>query len=194
MKVTVIEDQIDLERLEGLIHKNLQAFYAVGRALMDIRDKELYLIKNGGEYQTFEAYCKGIWDFSRSRAYQLMESVEVRDNLLTQTTLEPANEKQQIRTLAKLGPDQQREAWQRAVETAPDGKVTAAHVYKIVKSMTFTEPVEEPEQKQEETEILSEAMIFADIAIRKLGRIMMDDPKRQEALLKVSEWISENLK
>jgi len=52
MKVTVIEDQIDLERLEGVIHKNLQAFYAVGRALMDIRDKELYLIKNGGEYQT----------------------------------------------------------------------------------------------------------------------------------------------
>jgi len=54
MKVTVIEDQIDLERLEGVIHKNLQAFYAVGRALMDIRDKELYLIKNGGEYQTME--------------------------------------------------------------------------------------------------------------------------------------------
>jgi len=192
MKVSVIEDQQDLERLEGMIHKNLQSFYAVGRALMDIRDKELYLLKNGGEYQTFEAYCKGVWDFSRSRAYQLMESVDVRDNLLTQDTLEPLNEKQ-IRPLAKLEPDQQREAWQKAVETAPDGKVTAAHVYKIVKSMTVTEPVEEMEQKQDESEIPSEAMIFADIAIKKLERIMMDDPKRKEALLKVSEWISKNL-
>jgi len=193
MKVSVIEDQQDLERLEGMIHKNLQSFYAVGRALMDIRDKELYLLKNGGEYQTIEAYCKGVWDFSRSRAYQLMESVDVRDNLLTQDTLEPLNEKQ-IRPLAKLEPDQQREAWQRAVETAPDGKVTAAHVYKIVKSMTVPEPVKEPEQKQEETEIPSEAMIFAEVAIRKLERIMTDDPKRKEALLKVSEWISQHLK
>jgi hypothetical protein len=40
--------------------------------------------------------------------------------------------------LAKLkdDPNKQREAWQRAVETGPDGKVTAAHVYKIVKGMT----------------------------------------------------------
>jgi len=34
----------------------------------------------------------------------------------------------QLRPLARLEPDQQREAWQKAVETAPEGKVTAAHV------------------------------------------------------------------
>ena len=38
----------------------------------------------------------------------------------------------QLRPLARLEPDQQREAWQKAVETAPEGKVTAAHVAKIV--------------------------------------------------------------
>ena len=31
---------------------------------------------------------------------------------------------------------QQREAWQRAVETAPNGKVTAAHVQDVVNSIT----------------------------------------------------------
>jgi len=36
----------------------------------------------------------------------------------------------QLRPLTKLRnkPDQQREAWQKVVETAPEGKVTAAHV------------------------------------------------------------------
>jgi len=30
---------------------------------MEIRDRELYKIKNGGEYETFEAYAEagGIW-------------------------------------------------------------------------------------------------------------------------------------
>jgi CHASE3 domain sensor protein len=54
----------------------------------------------------------------------------------------PANE-YQIRPLVKLSPDQQREAWQQAVATAPDGKVTAAHVAKIVKEMTAETPAKD---------------------------------------------------
>ena len=44
----------------------------------------------------------------------------------------------QLRPLTKLrdNPDQQREAWQKAVETAPEGKVTAAHVANVVKEVT----------------------------------------------------------
>lgn len=41
----------------------------------------------------------------------------------------------QLRPLSKLEPQQQRDAWAKAVETAPDGKVTAAHVSKVVKEM-----------------------------------------------------------
>lgn len=38
----------------------------------------------------------------------------------------------QLRPLAALPPDEQREAWERAVETAPGGKVTGAHVAAVV--------------------------------------------------------------
>lgn len=54
----------------------------------------------------------------------------------------------QLRPLSKLDPDQQREAWQQAVATAPDGKVTAAHVYRIVKEMTHPEPPPKPKLNQ----------------------------------------------
>jgi hypothetical protein len=40
------------------------------------------------------------------------------------------------RPLIFLPPDKQPEAWQQAVDTAPDGKVTAAHVASVVKEMT----------------------------------------------------------
>ena len=61
----------------------------------------------------------------------------------------------QLRPLAKLrdNPDQQREAWAKAVETAPEGKVTAAHVQKVVRGMTEPEKpkriINQPIIKQE---------------------------------------------
>ena len=59
MEVTIMQNKQDLERLEDVIQNNIGSFYVMGRALMEIRNNELYKIKNGGEYQTFEAYCKG---------------------------------------------------------------------------------------------------------------------------------------
>lgn len=40
----------------------------------------------------------------------------------------PISERQ-LRSIAKLEPQQQREAWAKAVETAPDGKVTASAMH-----------------------------------------------------------------
>jgi len=80
------------------------------------------------------------WDFARRTAYQFIDSVKVIDNVrnCAQTEVLPINESQ-TRPLARLEPEKQKEAWQRAVETAPNGKVTADHVYKIVKGMRETE-------------------------------------------------------
>jgi hypothetical protein len=43
--------------------------------------------------------------------------------------------------VTKLEPQQQLIAWQKAVENAPDGKVTAARVYKVVKEMKYAEKI-----------------------------------------------------
>lgn len=139
MELTIVRNREELAKLEEVIQRNIGAFYEVGRALMEIRDKGLY--KDVLGFDTFEAYCKERWDFSRRHAYRFIEAVEVIENVSESDTKHPIN-LEQTRPLAHLDADQQRIAWKQAVETAPEGKVTAAHVYKIVKGMT--EPDHKP--------------------------------------------------
>ena len=91
---------------------------------MEIRDNELYRDVLG--YQTFEEYCRVKWDMGRNYANKLISSANVITNVGTIVPITPATESQ-TRPLARLEPEKQKEAWQRAVETAPNGKVTADH-------------------------------------------------------------------
>jgi len=156
MENAIARNTTELEQLEGVIQKNIGAFYEVGRALMEIRDKGLYRDVLG--YDTFEAYCKHRWDFNRAHAYRLMDSVKVINNVSESETKQPIN-LEQTRPLSKLEPAQQRTAWQKAVETAPDGKVTAAHVSKVVKEITGEQPkpyVLKPHEPIIKQELISE--------------------------------------
>ena len=134
MELAFLKDRNRLEELEEVINRNLQSFYEVGRALMEIRDNELYKLKNGGSYSTFDAYCKSQWSMSKVHAYRFIDSVNVIDNLKSNQLVTPSAESQ-TRPLARLEPEQQKEVWQRAVETAPDGRVTARHVESIVREV-----------------------------------------------------------
>lgn len=93
----------------------------------------------------------------------------------------------QLRPLAKLEPAQQREAWQRAVATSPDGKVTAAIVSQVVKGMTTPAAATLPPH------IVTEAMGIVTFIISHLGRIREDDPLRDAALIKIIKWCNENI-
>jgi hypothetical protein len=121
----------DLERLEGIIQKNLGSFVEMGRALMEIRDGELYSKVRG--IANFATYCKQRWDFKRTYAFYMIESAMVIDNVHN-CEQKPTSESQ-CRPLINLEPDEQRKVWQMAVDTAKDGKVTAAHVAKVVGEM-----------------------------------------------------------
>ena len=190
MENAITKNTVELEQLESVIKQNIGAFYEVGRALMEIRDKGLYRDVLG--FDTFEAYCKSRWDFNRAHAYRLMDSVKVINNVSESETKKPVN-LEQTRPLAKLEPDQQRQAWQKAVETAPDGKVTAAHVSKVVKEITGEQP--KPYiLKQSQPTIPEHAVYFAQIAISQLERISDDDPTRGKALNMVENWIKQNRK
>lgn len=127
-------------------------------------------------------------EFQSSQAY-LYRQLEAAQ---TEKVISPIGEKKeipesQLRPLTKLkdNPEQQREAWKKAVETAPEGKVTAAHVSKVVKAMTAP-----PKSKEEPKthRMVSEAMGIAEFAIVHLERIRRDDPDRNEALQKVIRW------
>lgn len=191
MENAITKNSVALEELENTIKKNIGAFYEVGRALMEIRDKGLY--KDVLGFDTFEAYCKARWAFTRQTAYQFIDSAKVIENVSHGLQIPaPVNERQ-TRPLARLEPEQQRQAWQKAVNTAPDGKVTAAHVSKVVKEITGEQP--KPYiLKQSQPTIPEHAVYFAQIAISQLKRISDDDPTRQKALNMVVDWINKNRK
>ena len=127
-ELSVVEVQ-RLEALESVIDAGMQTFVHVGNALLEIRDNRLYR----RTHRTFEEYCRERWEFSSSRARRLIDAAEVVENLksVPMGTLLPSVERQ-ARPLTSLPPEQQPAVWQRAVETAPNGKITQAHVQAVV--------------------------------------------------------------
>lgn len=120
-------ERSELDQYEAIIERGLQTFYEVGQALIEIRDKQLYR----ADYSTFESYCNERWEMSGRRAYQLIDASLVFNNVNNSSHTPPATEAH-TRPLVNLQPEQQRQAWNTAVETAPAGKVTAAHVQRVV--------------------------------------------------------------
>jgi hypothetical protein len=121
---------------EAQIERGLQTFYDVGTALLAIRDQRLYR----ATFATFEAYCRERWGMAASRARQLISAAEVvRD--VGSVTIVTLSHESQARPLAAVPPSERAEVWQEAVDTAPNGKVTAAHVQQVVDRRRELEPI-----------------------------------------------------
>ncbi len=102
-----------LAHLEAVIHKYRQDFYAVGKALNEIRDARHYQKLS---FKTFERYVNVRWDLSKSQAYRLIEAFAVIDNLSPIGDVLPKNEAQ-ARPLTSLDPHSQRKAWRGFLKT-----------------------------------------------------------------------------
>lgn len=128
--ILTVTESTEYEQQEAIIHHGFKTFVEVGSALMAIRDKRLYR----QDFGTFEDYCQERWGIGRGPANYLIAGSMAAGNLVSMET-KPTNERQ-VRPLAKLSPDIQREVWQEAVDTAPNGKVTGAHVAMVVQART----------------------------------------------------------
>jgi hypothetical protein len=143
---------------EATIERGLNSFVEVGRALTAIRDGGLYTDVD----DTFDGYCKKRWNIGRHRAYQLIESAGVVDNLSTLKDVPAPENEAQARVLASIeGERKQADVWSKAVETAPKGndgkpKVTAAHVRKVADEVSAPKPkpVEKPATEPEPAKLL----------------------------------------
>src|ERR1700747_640233 len=133
-----LDQEIRLQELEESIEEGLKTFIEVGNALLEIRDAKLYRQMQS----TFEECCRERWSMTDRRARQLIDSAEVIGNLKTGTIVPLPASESVTRPLTGLGPKDQRSAWEEAVKTAPNGKVTAKHVAKIIENMDPVEPVQ----------------------------------------------------
>ena len=125
-----LDERSRLYQLEETIRQGLNTFVDVGNALLEIRDKRLYR----QDYSTFEDYCNKQWNMARRTAYQLIDAAEVVENVRNCAQILPTNESQ-ARPLASLEPEEQIQAWQRVIEKAPEGKITAAIVLEAAKEI-----------------------------------------------------------
>lgn len=145
--VVVVEDEIKplsvreekrLEQLEDVVIKGFKARIEQGLALEEIQRLELWR----GKAPTFEKYCKDLFDLAKASVYRFINAAKVIENVSNWRLynggdvieMVPQNEAQ-ARPLTQLKrPEQQIAVWRAAVETAPNGKVTASHVSKVVKA------------------------------------------------------------
>ncbi len=153
MRQLSLFEETSLERDEAIIERGLESFVEVGTALLHIRDNTLYQ----KTHDTFEDYFRKRWGMTRPRAYQLMDAAEVVSNLSKNLDISPPQTESHAQPLASLPPDQQREVWGRAVDTAPNGKMTAAHVKQVKAEMTapatiVVDDVEDEEPPPTETQ------------------------------------------
>lgn len=129
------------------------AFYEAGKALRELRDKRLYR----STHKTFEEYCKDRFGFERRHPYRLIDGADIVDNLIQMcpngTQILPTSERQ-VRPLTKLEREEQRQAWQMALEQA-GGKVPTGNIVKdIVQRIRERTKVPNPYQVGEVCRIL----------------------------------------
>ncbi|HAX77258.1 MAG TPA: hypothetical protein DCY88_15845 [Cyanobacteria bacterium UBA11372] len=144
------EERERLNQLEVIVEQGLQTFYEVGKALIEIRDRKLYRESQ----KTFEDYCRYRWSIGRQRAYQFISAAQVMENLSTNGRQIPTSERQ-VRPLSGLSPELQREIWQEALESAPNGIPSGAIVQSLVdKKLSSGKMVQEVESSPSELEQL----------------------------------------
>jgi hypothetical protein len=129
--LTTTEQQL-FRSCEETIKEGLEKFYAVGTALLAIRDQKLYR----AEYTSFEEYCQERWDMVRRQADRLILAKGVADELRKSAVL-PSTESQ-VRPLLKLPAGKRLPAWERAVASAGGRRVTARLVEEAARETPLT--------------------------------------------------------
>ncbi|MBU1564256.1 MAG: hypothetical protein KJ630_01345 [Proteobacteria bacterium] len=120
-----------------------QAYIEIGETLEEIFRLKLYK----STHHCFADYSRDVLDIAKRTAEQYIDAIAVVRNLQAiehKVDSEkvrncalfslPKNESQ-ARALVGLTPEEQRQAWISSLETAPEGKITAAHIRKTVREI-----------------------------------------------------------
>lgn len=127
-----------LRELESEIRRELRGFLVVGAAFLEIREKKLYKLK----FDTFEDYCKKVWDITERMFRYISDGYKVVENLnkCSEFRLRPSREAQ-VRPMVRLKPQQQVMVWKIALERCPeDQEPTASLIIDVVAEVAPPKP------------------------------------------------------
>jgi hypothetical protein len=162
----------ELAECEAVLREDLAAFIRVGRALLKIREGELYR----DSYSTFEEYCREAWGLSRTYAFGHIEAAKVVDNLQRFDIAELPHNQRVAQELVPLrnNPQLMAEVWHEVLQEAQANgrKPSAVAVQRAVRQRNpncMTSPLEGLATS------LRELVILASGRALGLGRIGVDD-------------------
>lgn len=123
----------DLANLEAIVAGGVEAFWRVGEALGEIRDRRLYR----ATHSTFENYVAEKWGMQRSESYRQIDAARVIQDLAVDSGAPLPSNASVARPLAKIkDPEVLRMAWSKATSVAQESgqPVTAALVAEVVET------------------------------------------------------------
>ncbi len=112
------DERKEWTKIKGELIDGASKWVEYGAKLMRARDARLYR----EDHETFEHFIERDLGWHRSRAYQLIEACEVRQDLSTSGRhfeILPENERQ-LRELAKAPDDKTAEVWEAVIERAEE--------------------------------------------------------------------------
>ena len=134
--VDVLSDaeQAQLMGCEAVVEMGWRTFVEVGLALAQIRDSRLYRV----EFETFDAYCRAKWQYTRIYVHQLISAAQLFTHLSAICKHPKPDHESQVRPLIGLSLPQAQAAWESAAEKAGNRRITARMVQNAVKELQFT--------------------------------------------------------
>lgn len=115
-----------LQEQVAIIDAGLHTFVEVGNALAVIREQRLYRATS----TTFEAFCEEHWHMTSRHANRLMNAAEIADEVNPKIgpMVRKLEHESHARVLVAVKPEARAEVFEQASESAPEGKLTAAHI------------------------------------------------------------------
>ena len=139
----------------------------INENLRDTRELLLELYEREGwkalNYSSWRECVTGEFKEKQAYLYYQLAAAKTERNISTIVEKSEPLPESHLREISKIkDPDQQREVYRQAVETAPEGKVTARHIEETVKEMKEAKAPEAPPEPPKEEKPKAAPVIIAE--------------------------------
>lgn len=129
-------ERLRFEQCRETIRANLKTCFEVGKALAEIRDKELYR----EHWTSFEKFCQAEFSVSRAHAYRLIDAAGVKETVKTSPIGDTVQSESHARALKDV-PEKLRTEVLEAASAATGGTPTADAIREAAKTIVPAKPV-----------------------------------------------------